>query len=178
MKVTSNSYPQKHIYYSNGLMLVIGALMVLTLWNVTYRDFGKLGFQDILISPLPCGLWQALPSSMRVIHCTMWQSKRMPTNGRIYRTSCQRAGRIIVILFFALAAGSCEEIIFRGFMINYVAEMTSSFSYAEAVAFNRTCLYIFHQPHLPGLGICSENCFNFSLVWCFVYVHHFPCTWL
>ena len=34
--------PKKHIYYTNGLMLLIGSLMVLTLWNVTYRSFEKL----------------------------------------------------------------------------------------------------------------------------------------
>lgn len=128
--------PKKHIYYSNGLMLVIGALMVLTLWNVTYRDFGKLGFQEILISPAV--LW--IVAGITLIYTgdtlyNVWQSKKeadkwkdlshiMPTSWQDYRH----------FIFLALAAGSCEEIIFRGFMINYVVEMTSSYSFAEALA--------------------------------------------
>ncbi|MBL0084809.1 MAG: CPBP family intramembrane metalloprotease [Saprospiraceae bacterium] len=37
-------------------------------------------------------------------------------------------------IFLAFAAGICEEIIFRGFMVNYVLEMTSATSFAVPLA--------------------------------------------
>ncbi len=128
--------PKKHIYYTNGLMLLIGSLMVLTLWNVTYRSFEKLGFHDIMINPT--AIWIVVAISLIYIVDTVynviqnkkdpqkWQdlSHIMPSTWSDYRH----------FIFLAFAAGICEEIIFRGFMVNYVLEMTSATSFAVPLA--------------------------------------------
>ena len=36
--------PKKHLFYSNGLMLIIGALLVLSSWNIGEKSWGVLGF--------------------------------------------------------------------------------------------------------------------------------------
>ncbi|MBL0084808.1 MAG: hypothetical protein IPP37_21270 [Saprospiraceae bacterium] len=93
--------PKKHIYYTNGLMLLIGSLMVLTLWNVTYRSFEKLGFHDIMINPT--ALWIVVAISLIYIVDTVYnviQNKKTLKNGRTYLISCHLPGLTIAILFF------------------------------------------------------------------------------
>lgn len=51
-------------------MLLIGSLMVLTLWNVTYRSFEKLGFHDIMINPT--ALWIVVAISLIYIVDTVY----------------------------------------------------------------------------------------------------------
>ena len=128
--------PKKHIYYTNGLMLLIGSLIVFILWNVTYRSFEKLGFHDILMNPT--ALWIVVVISLIYIIDTVynviqnkkdphkWQelSHIMPSTWSDYRH----------FIFLAFAAGICEEIIFRGFMVNYVLEMTSATTFAVPLA--------------------------------------------
>ena len=73
-----------------------------------------------------------------------------------------------------LLRAAVEEIIFRGFMINYVAEMTSSFSYAEAMALIVPA-FIFSISHIyQGWASVVKIASYFSLVWRFVYVHYLP----
>ncbi len=164
--------PKKHIYYSNGLMLVIGALMVLTLWNVTYRDFGKLGFHDILISD--GAIW--IVAGIALIYAgdtlfNIWQSRKeadkwkdmahiMPTSWQDYRH----------FIFLALAAGTCEEIIFRGFMINYVAEMAAGTSFAEALALIIPA-FIFSISHIYQGWASVVKIASISLLFGALYMH-------
>ena len=35
--------PKKHLYYSNGLMLWIGAILVIKRWNITAKPWSHLG---------------------------------------------------------------------------------------------------------------------------------------
>ncbi|MBK8698928.1 MAG: CPBP family intramembrane metalloprotease [Saprospiraceae bacterium] len=128
--------PKKHIYYSNSLMLFIGALMVLTLWNVTYRSFDTLGFilpvMDTMVIVL-CGIIIAIYAADTLF--SYFQAKKSPDNitemGHIMPTSWDDYRHFVIL---ALAAGTCEEVIFRGFMVNYVRELFSGSIYATAIA--------------------------------------------
>ena len=162
---------QKHIYYSNGLDA--GHLALYGAYLVECDLPAILGSWDRTSSfhLLPCGLWRALPSSMRVIRCTMCGNPKETDKWKDLSHHAYELARLPPFYFLALAAGSCEEIIFRGFMINYVAEMIS-FSYAEAVALIVPA-FIFSISHIYRAGLpVVKNCFYFSLVWCFVYVHY------
>jgi hypothetical protein len=44
--------PKKHLFYSNGLMLFIGALLVITSWNISKKPWSALGFDWIQPDPL------------------------------------------------------------------------------------------------------------------------------
>ena len=37
--------PKKHLFYTNGLMLIIGALLALTTWNFSGRPWEAMGFR-------------------------------------------------------------------------------------------------------------------------------------
>lgn len=128
--------PKKHIYYSNGLMLFIGALIVLTLWNLSERDFEKLGFSTVKMSTEV--VWLVAGIALIYISDTVYNVIKslknpeqwkdlthiMPSSWEDYRH----------FVFLALAAGTCEEIVFRGFMMNYVAEIAAGTGYAELIA--------------------------------------------
>jgi uncharacterized protein len=120
---------KKHIYYSNGLFLIIGALIVLTLWNVTFRSFEILGISYPVIDMMVIGLCVAIVVIYFIDTAVNFfkhiKSKDtissdletiMPTSWNDY----------LHFIFMAFAAGICEEIVFRGFMINYVLHMMPS----------------------------------------------------
>jgi hypothetical protein len=44
--------PKKHLFYSNGLMLFIGALLVITSWNISERPWSALGIEWIQSNPI------------------------------------------------------------------------------------------------------------------------------
>ena len=42
--------PKKHLFYSNGLMLIIAAMLILTSWNISERSWLNLGFRWPIIN--------------------------------------------------------------------------------------------------------------------------------
>lgn len=117
--------PKKHLYYSNGLMLWIGASLVLTSWNYSNKPWDLLGIQAPVMSVSAIYLIGALLLIYLVdTAVSTWQTVKqkgdeddefasiMPANWKEY-------GHFI---FLALSAGVCEEVVFRGFLINYIHE--------------------------------------------------------
>lgn len=117
--------PKKHLYYSNGLMLWIGASLVLTSWNFSQKPWTLLGIQLPIYSQMAI----YLTVSLLVIYLvdtaySTWQSIKqkkqedddflsiMPANWKEYAH----------FAFLAFSAGVCEEVVFRGFLINYIHE--------------------------------------------------------
>ncbi|MFM2394195.1 MAG: hypothetical protein RLZZ546_2177 [Bacteroidota bacterium] len=128
--------PKKHIYYTNGLLLVIGAMIVLTLWNINYRPFSTLGINYPIMDKMVVGL--SILISIIYLADTLfnyYNSSKvkkqieelinvMPTTWKDYKH----------FIFLALAAGICEEIIFRGFLINYIKELMGGSPYSNYMA--------------------------------------------
>lgn len=117
--------PKKHLYYSNGLMLWIGASLVLTSWNFSQKPWGLLGIQYPQFSALSWYLIAALLliyladtaySTFKAIRDKTPDDEEflsiMPANWKEYAH----------FVFLACSAGVCEEVVFRGFLINYIHE--------------------------------------------------------
>lgn len=123
--------PKKHIYYTNGLVLIIGALIVLTLWNVTFRPFDILGIAYPILDDVVymlCGATVGIYAidttynyinSKKVKEESKDLSMIMPTSWNDYKH----------FLFLAIAAGVCEEIVFRGFLVNYILKAFENQAY-------------------------------------------------
>lgn len=128
---------KKHIYFSNGLLLWIGALLVVTNWNLTDRSWELLGIRFPLLNTFTwvmCGLLLGIyffDSLFGIIKAKREDSgaddhmeKILPSNWREY----------LSFIFLAVSAGICEEFIFRGFLVNYFFELTKSSSFAAYLA--------------------------------------------
>ncbi|MBK8348775.1 MAG: CPBP family intramembrane metalloprotease [Saprospiraceae bacterium] len=125
--------PKKHLFYTNGLMLIIGALLVMTSWNISDRPWHDLGFawpvKDIYISYLI------------LIACFFYLGDIVYglSDKKKYAKKIREISFIIPLniaefkhyIFLALAAGLCEEIIFRGFLITYLKHVFSGIQYSD-----------------------------------------------
>jgi uncharacterized protein len=128
--------PKKHIYYTNGLMLCIGAMIVLTLWNLTLRPFDVLGVNYPTIDALVIGLCSVIviiysidtfinyTNSKKSLDDIKELSHIMPTSWNDFKH----------FIFLAFAAGICEEIVFRGFLVNYISHLCAGSEYGYFLA--------------------------------------------
>jgi len=142
--------PKKHLFYTNGLMLIIGALLVLTSWNVSERQWTELGISFPVLSGNVLILTAVLVFIYLLDITYGWfnqkyQNERLqemsyviPTNWKEYRH----------YIFLAFAAGISEEVIFRGFLITYLSHFLSIVQYGDflsvlipAVVFSLSHLY-------------------------------------
>lgn len=122
--------PKKHLFYTNGLMLLIGSLLVMTAWNISGRPWFGLGFDlPVVHAYALIGIFLIiLLYSIDLIHG--WINKKemmkkiqdlsyiVPTNWEEYKH----------FIFLAFSAGICEEIIFRGFLVSYLVEQLKDLS--------------------------------------------------
>lgn len=114
--------PKKHLYYQNGLVLLIGSLLVLTAWNAADRNWAGLGF-----APMQ---WNSIVIVAAGLLCTFYllDLVRSYLNTKETQEKIKELQQILPLnwseykhyIFLALAAGICEEIVFRGFLINYL----------------------------------------------------------
>lgn len=112
------------IYYGNGIFQWIGTAAIIALWWINSRFYTDLGFGWPKMSGLAWGLtllsialyalntWWELRNEEKVQQTKeKWEKDIpfLPADGREYKH----------FLFVAFTAGVCEEIIFRGFFIQY-----------------------------------------------------------
>jgi len=120
--------PKKHMYYSNGLVLVIGSLLVITAWNASNRPWSMLGFQLITTNNI------VLITSAILILYYLGDILSSFIKKKESEKKLQELSYILPMnfseykhfIFLAFAAGICEEIIFRGFLINYLNILLST----------------------------------------------------
>lgn len=114
--------PKKHLFYTNGLMLVIGALLVLTSWNISNRPWSSVGIA-----------WPVFNQASIVVIILVsvyylgdviygWQNKKATTEKMnelsfMLPVTWQEFRHF---LFLAFSAGISEEVIFRGFLVSYL----------------------------------------------------------
>lgn len=141
--------PKIHLFYTNGLMLIIGALLILTSWNLTGRSWSALGIQ------LPTyhiyNVYAVLGISLLYLSNILYVilNKKYKTNkinelSGVIPLTWQEYRHYI---FLAVAAGISEEIIFRGFLINYLQHYLSGYAYASILAIVLPAL-VFSLSHL------------------------------
>ncbi len=164
--------PKKHIYYTNGLILVIGALVVLTLWNVTYRSFEVLGVITPTIDPLVIGICIAIvliytiDTSINFIKSKQTDDKSGDLSN-VMPTSWSDYGHFV---FLAIAAGICEEIVFRGFLINYINQMLPNVYYGYFIALVLPAL-IFSVSHIYQGWFAVLKIFAISLLFGALFIY-------
>ena len=127
------------LYYSNGLVIWIGAFIALGLWWYQSRSFIELGFRPPEINGWTIGLtlafiawytfdlyWQTQFAERRKKAIARWKKYTpfMPVN----REELQHFN------FLAVSAGIGEEIVFRGFFITYLISMLGSWEYGAYLA--------------------------------------------
>lgn len=115
---------KKQVYYGNGIFQWICALIIVVVWWAYDRSFSDLGFQ--------WGTWSTIALSLLGIFIFLylidvWSELR--NTEKIADTKNKWLKEIPILpatfeefkhfVFVALTAGVCEEIIFRGFFVNY-----------------------------------------------------------
>ncbi|MFZ1750781.1 MAG: CPBP family intramembrane glutamic endopeptidase [Saprospiraceae bacterium] len=128
--------PKKHLFYTNGLMLIIGALLVLSSWNMSERSWSVLG-----VSTPSINIYGVI--SMVVLAVFYISDMLYSWFNRPYLSDKMKDMSFVIPLnwleyrhyiFLAFAAGICEEIIFRGFLINYMAHLLGDIPYSYIIA--------------------------------------------
>jgi uncharacterized protein len=164
--------PKKHLYYTNGLSLIIAASIVLTAWNLTHRPWSLLGIDWIVNSPIA---WIAFGVACFIYLADIWWNLYMSEV-----TDKDRSMKDIIPLttvdfghytFLAVAAGVCEEIIYRGFLVPYIAHWFIAYPYAHwiaiclpAIAFGISHMYQgwYSVLKIVLIAVCLGTIFYFS----------------
>jgi membrane protease YdiL (CAAX protease family) len=164
--------PKKHLFYSNGLMLIIGGLLVLSSWNIGEKDWSILGinlpvindsvmfYSGILILAYLIDTGYSFYKSVNSNEEIEDISAIIPLNWTEYKH----------FIFLALAAGICEEIVFRGFLINYLMQVFSFLPYIEWVAVLLPAI-IFSISHAYQGYWAVLKIFGLALLFGLIYVH-------
>ncbi len=108
-------------YYANAAVLWIGVILVFLLWVIADRSFSEMGFQNPHIDIVVAGL-TGLFVFTYVLETTIEIRKEgsaeelmesapfLPTTGKEF----------LHFSFLAFSAGFCEEVVYRGFLVNYL----------------------------------------------------------
>lgn len=122
-----------NLYYSNGFFLWIAAGVMLTFWNFYERSFIDLGFGI----PSWNGMVLLLTISFALLYLLELFSKKL---FQLFNKKMDWAKNLQFLpednsefkhyLFLVIAAGFCEEILFRGFLVNYLYSFFEGGTYA------------------------------------------------
>lgn len=140
---------KKHLYYTNGLVLIIAAMLVITAWNISKRSWQDLGIRwpeinkmviigiiAVVVLYLANLLYSLLVKSYSE-RKTKELSYIIPMNFSEYKH----------FIFIAFAAGISEEIIYRGFAIPYLMHFDNLLGGSAIVAIILTA-FVFALGHL------------------------------
>lgn len=163
--------PKKHIYYQNGLMLVIGALIVLTIWNINERSWDLFGF----VYPETNVFVWAMVGALVILYAgdslySVFSKKIEPESKKLGQILPQSWSDYGHFTFLALAAGVCEEIIFRGFMINYILGLMGNSSLGVYLAIVIPAV-IFSISHIYQGVVSVFKIFVLSLLFGAIYIY-------
>lgn len=162
---------KKHIYFSNGLMLWIGALLVLTNWNLSQKSWDMLGVQMPIMTDKVVMMCAALviiyliDSIYSIIKdkdkkdTTQMMEQILPSNWREYAS----------FTFLAISAGICEEIVFRGFLVNYFLEITKGSNFGPYLAILVPAI-VFSISHLYQGWLNVVKIFTLALLFCAIFL--------
>lgn len=115
---------KKQVYYGNSIFQWICVVFILLTWWGNSRPFADLGFQ---IGVWPRTAWLLIGVFLALYLVDVWWELRNPEKILETKTKWLKEIPILPInfeefkhfLFVAFSAGVCEEIIFRGFFIQY-----------------------------------------------------------
>ncbi len=119
------------LYHGNGLLLIVFAFIVATIWRLPGRPLYGLGLDFIQPSPYLLSLILAI-FLFYFIDIFLQYGNRKFRERTIQRRSKAlsfipaTAKELFHFMFLAIAAGVGEEIIFRGYLINYLLFWTGN----------------------------------------------------
>ncbi len=130
------------LYHSNGLLLIVFALIVATTWRLPGRSIIALGFDwpvwnaYVILFLIMIGLFYSFDLFLQY-GLRRWREKTYRERNKIFSFIPADSNEMIHFAFLALAAGIGEELIFRGFLIHYLIFWTGNSMNGIAVA----CLF-------------------------------------
>ncbi|MCE2790667.1 MAG: CPBP family intramembrane metalloprotease [Saprospiraceae bacterium] len=163
--------PKKHLFYSNGLMLLIGAMLVGTSWNVSGHPWKTLGVCLPHWSPMASILTIFLAGFYLVDQWIGWNQKQAS------KKELEELSFVVPInweefahyLFLAFAAGIGEEVIFRGFLIPYLTNILPAITYISWYAIGITaCSFALSHLYQGWKAVAKITILAFLLGWLFV----------
>lgn len=184
MAVRSRQEPEEEIsfepgdkiklYHSNALLLIVFALVVITVWRIPGRPMSGLGFSWPVINGLVLQLTGIIVLLYFLDFFFQYGTKRWRE-----RSLKDRQGAVNFIpvdfrelthfLFLALAAGICEEIIFRGYLMHYFLFWAGNTTMGiAATAFCSSVLFAFLHGYQGLAGMIKI--FIFSLLFAAIFV--------
>lgn len=129
---------KRKFYFANAGILWIGALLVFILWILAGRLFIELGVRW----PLTDAIVVALTALFIVAYIveTTSELKKENKDSEILKASPflpQNYSEFFSFLFLAFSAGVCEEIVYRGFLVNYLLSVIND----PIIAFNVAVIF-------------------------------------
>ena len=114
---------KKDIYYTNGFLLLIGGLLVTSNYALTGKSFSKLGFgwpktdHLVLIFTFALVIVYIIDTYFSIQEYKKESKQEQETLEFILPKNWSEYKHYV---FLAVNAGICEEIVYRGFLVNYL----------------------------------------------------------
>lgn len=108
-------------YFANGGVLWIGAFFVFFLWYLSGREWSLLGFAYPKITGLVIAL--TVMFVMAYVADTFTEMQDEENHAELQKVAPilpQNYKELAQFSFLAFSAGICEEIVYRGFLVNYL----------------------------------------------------------
>ncbi len=119
------------LYHSNGLLLIVFALIVTTTWRIPNRPLMGLGLDwpiwhpYVFIFLFVIALFYSLDLFLQYGN-RKWRERTYQHRHKIFSFVPADNKEMIHFMFLAFAAGIGEEIIFRGYLIHYIVYWTGN----------------------------------------------------
>ena len=162
---------KKHIYFSNGLMLWIGALLVLTNWNISDKSWDLLGIKMPFMTDLVVYLCSALILIYMVdsIYSVYKGTDKEDNSQLMEQILPSNWSEYASFTFLAISAGICEEVVFRGFLVNYFLEITKGMTFGPYLSIVIPAL-VFSVSHLYQGWLNVVKIFTLALLFCAIFL--------
>ena len=121
------------LYHSNGLLLIVFALIVVTLWRIPGRSIAGMGFTwpewngMVVLLLIGVILFYGLDIFFQY-GLKRWRNKTLSRKHGALSFIPSDNNELLHFGFLALAAGIGEEVIFRGYLIHYIVYWTGNTS--------------------------------------------------
>ena len=157
------------IYWTNSMVLWIGALIVVGLWFFYGRPFTAMGMRLPEASSFPH--WMLLIAGFLLFYFAdamiSWNSADEHPASAILPANWREFAHFGTVV--SLSAGICEEIVFRGFIVNYLLVFTAGHEYSIQIAIMGSAL-VFGIVHAyqGGLALLKITLLSMLFAWLFV----------
>ena len=138
-EITLDSEDKIRLYHSNGLLLIVFALIITTMWRIPGRPLSGLGINLVNWQPMVVLLVLAVfvfyfMDIFFQYGAKRWRERTLRRRQKAMTFIPADGKELSHFIFLSIAAGIGEEIIFRGFLINYLLHWTGNETYGVILA--------------------------------------------